>query len=217
MSSDPFSLPFPFSSMLDTASSDLAAATGSSTSIPPSATDLAAVTVAAASSEANTRPPSSVGVDVTATAVTTAADVADGARYDPAANIDGGPSRSSALGDDTDDGGGAGNTSVQVAVVSVISIAAKSSLRAYFEGVNWPLNKAPSKGVEFLNGPLGGIMRQFLLVKTQVESMPFLSYTTLLDGCYSACRRHPRLLRTTGRYFLGFWQGIPLMNVWPRA
>ena len=36
---------------------------------------LAAVTVPAASSEANTRPPSSVSVDVTATAVTMAADV----------------------------------------------------------------------------------------------------------------------------------------------
>ena len=60
------------------------------------------------------------------------------------------------------------STSVQVAVVSVISNAAKSSLRAYFEGVNWPLNKALPKGAEFLNGPLGDIMRQFCLVKTQV-------------------------------------------------
>jgi len=39
-----------------------------------------------------------------------------------------------------------------VAVVSVISNAAKSSLRAYFEGVRWPLNKALPKGAEFLNG-----------------------------------------------------------------
>ncbi len=65
--------------MLDAASSDLAAAAGSSTSIPPLATDLAAVTLAAALLEANTRPPSSVGVDVTATAVTTAANVANNA------------------------------------------------------------------------------------------------------------------------------------------
>ena len=57
---------------------------------------------------------------------------------------------------------------MQVAVVSVISNAAKSSLRAYFEGVNWPLNKALPKGAEFLNGPHGDIMRQFCLVKTQV-------------------------------------------------
>jgi len=56
----------------------------------------------------------------------------------------------------------------KVAAVSVISNAAKSALRAYFEGVNWPLNKALPKGAEFLNGPLGDIMRQFRLVKTQV-------------------------------------------------
>jgi hypothetical protein len=139
---------------------------GGRLSIPPSATDLAAVTIAAASSEANTRPPSSVGVNVTATAVTTAADVADNVRCNPAINVDGGPSPT-ALGNDADEGG-AGNTSVQAAIVSVISNAAKSSLCAYFEGVNWPLNKALPKGGEFLNGPLGNIMRQFLLVKTQV-------------------------------------------------
>ncbi len=104
---------------------------GGGPSIPPSATVLAAVTVAAASSEANTRPPSSVGVD---------ADIANDACYDPAVNVDGGPSPA-ALDDDADDGG-AGNTSVQVAVLSVISNAAKSSLRAFFEGVRWPLNKA---------------------------------------------------------------------------
>ena len=39
---------------------------GGGPSIPPSATVLAAVTVAAASSEAKPRPPSSVGVNVTA-------------------------------------------------------------------------------------------------------------------------------------------------------
>ncbi len=60
------------------------------------------------------------------------------------------------------------NTSVQVDVVSIISNAAKSSLHAYFEGVNWPLNKALPKVAEFLNGPLGDIMRQFCLVKMQV-------------------------------------------------
>jgi hypothetical protein len=58
--------------------------------------------------------------------------------------------------------------SVQVAVVSDISNAVKSSLLAYFEGVNWPLNKALPKGAEFLNGPLGDIMRQFHMVKKQV-------------------------------------------------
>jgi hypothetical protein len=86
------------------------------------------------------RPPSSVEIDITATAVTTAADVADDARYDPADNVNGGPSPA-ALDNDEDDGG-AGNTLVQAAVVPVISNAAKSSLRAYFGGVRWPLNKA---------------------------------------------------------------------------
>ena len=57
---------------------------GGGPSIPLSATVLAAVTVAAASLEANTLPPSSVGVDVAATAITMAADVANDARYDPA-------------------------------------------------------------------------------------------------------------------------------------
>ena len=99
---------------------------GGELSIPPSATVLAAVTIATASSEANTRPPSSVGVDVTATAVTTAADVANDARYDPAVNVDSGPSPA-ALDNDADNGG-AGNTLLQAAVMSVISIAAKSSL-----------------------------------------------------------------------------------------
>ena len=52
--------------------------------------------------------------------------------------------------------------------MSVISNAAKSSLRANFEGKNWPLNKALPKGAEFLNGLIGDIMRQFCLVKMQV-------------------------------------------------
>ena len=60
---------------------------GGGPSIPPSATDLAAVTFAAALTEANTRPFSSVDADVTATAVTMAADVANDARWDPAVNV----------------------------------------------------------------------------------------------------------------------------------
>ena len=101
----------------EAASSALAAApAGSSMSISSSATDLAAVTIAADSSEANTRPPSIISVDITATIVTAAADVADDARYDPAVNVDGGPSPA-ALDDDADDGG-ARNTSVHVAYFS---------------------------------------------------------------------------------------------------
>ena len=113
--------------MLDAASTDLAAAAGSSKSIPPSATDMAAVSIVAASSEANTHPHSCVNVDITATTVTVAADVTNDACYNPAVNVNGGPSPA-ALDNDADDGG-AGNTSVQVAVVSVISNAAKSSIR----------------------------------------------------------------------------------------
>jgi hypothetical protein len=150
--------------MLDTACGDTRR--GGGPSIPQSAAVLAAVTVAAASFEANTRPPSSVGVDVTATTVSMAANVANDARYNPAVNVDGGPSPAAL--DNAADDGGAGNMPVQVAVVSVISNAAKSSLCAYFKGVRWPLNKALPKGAEFLNGLLGDIMRQFLLVKTQV-------------------------------------------------
>ncbi len=112
--------------MLDAASSDLVATAGSSTSIPPVATDMAAVTVAAPSSEANTHPHSSVNVDIAATTVTIAADVANDARYVPAINVNGSPSLA-ALYDDADDGG-AESMSVQAAVVSVISNAAKSSL-----------------------------------------------------------------------------------------
>ena len=151
--------------MLDASCGDTRRGGGLSIAAP---TATPVFTVAAAASETTMRPPSSVGVDVTATAVTTmAANVAnDNARYDPAVNVNGGPSPA-ALMDDADDGG-AGNTSVQVAIVSVILNAAKSSLRAYFEGVNWPLNKALPKGAEFLNGPLADIMRQFCLVKTQV-------------------------------------------------
>ena len=122
--------------MLDAACGDTRQ--GGGPSIPPSATVLAAVTVAAASSEANTRPPSSVDVDVTATAVTMAADVTNGARWDPAVNIN------------TDDGGAVNMSMQKVAVVSVISNTAKSALHVYFEGVNWPLNKALPKGAEFL-------------------------------------------------------------------
>ena len=123
--------------MLDAACGDTR--WGGGPSIPRSATALAAITVAAALSKANTHPPSSVGVDVTATTVTTAANVTNNARYDPAINVDGGPSPAAL---DNADDGGAGNTLVQAAVMSVISIAAKSSLHAYFEGLRWPLNKA---------------------------------------------------------------------------
>ena len=38
------------------------------------------------------RPPLSIGIDITTTTVTTAADVANNAHYDSAVNVNGGPS-----------------------------------------------------------------------------------------------------------------------------
>ncbi len=46
------------------------------------------------------------------------------------------------------------------AVLSMISSTAKTILHAYFERVDWPLNKALPRGAEFLNGPLGDIVKQ---------------------------------------------------------
>jgi hypothetical protein len=62
----------------------------------------------------------------------------------------------------------AGTTSKQVDVLSVISSATKISLCAYFEETNWLLNNALPGGAEFLCGPLGDIVRQYCLEKTQV-------------------------------------------------
>jgi hypothetical protein len=50
--------------------------------------------------------------------------------------------------------------SKQVVVLSVISSTAKLSLCAFFDGVNWLLNKALPRDAEFLSGPLGEIARQ---------------------------------------------------------
>ena len=61
-----------------------------------------------------------------------------------------------------------GSTPKQVSMSSVISSAVKISLRAYFEGSNWLLNKALRSWAEFLCGPLGDIVRQYCLEKTQV-------------------------------------------------
>jgi hypothetical protein len=59
-------------------------------------------------------------------------------------------------------------TSKRDAVSSVISSTAKISLCAYFEGANWPLNKALPRGAEFSCGPLGDIVREYCLEKLQV-------------------------------------------------
>ncbi len=56
----------------------------------------------------------------------------------------------------------------QVAMSATITSTTKSSLCEYFEGVNWLLNKALPRGAEFMSGPLGNIVRQYCLQKTQV-------------------------------------------------
>jgi hypothetical protein len=58
---------------------------------------------------------------------------------------------------------------VAMPVPSVISSAAKLSLHAYFERVNWPLNTALPRGAEFLDSPLENIANQHGLGKLQVE------------------------------------------------
>jgi hypothetical protein len=57
---------------------------------------------------------------------------------------------------------------VAMPVPSKISSAAKLSLRTYFEGVDWPLDKALPRGAEFLDGPLGTIAKQHSLRKLPV-------------------------------------------------
>jgi hypothetical protein len=78
--------------MLDAAASDMAGAAGSlSSSSPLLATDLAAITVTAGLSETTMHPPSSINIDVLATAITMATDVPDDTRHNFAANVDGAP------------------------------------------------------------------------------------------------------------------------------
>ena len=69
-------------------------------------------------------------------------------------------------------------TSKRDAVSSVISSTAKISLRAYFKGANWPLNKALPRGAEFSCGPLGGY-REGVLSRKIAGSM---SATKLQEG-----------------------------------
>jgi hypothetical protein len=78
--------------MLDAAASDMAGAAGSSSlSSPLSATDPAAITIAVGLLETTTHPPLSIDVNVPATAITTAANVANNTRHNFFANIDGSP------------------------------------------------------------------------------------------------------------------------------
>ncbi len=47
----------------------------------------------------------------------------------------------------------------QDTMTTITTSTAKSSLREYFEGGQWPLNKALSRGAEFMSGLLGNIVR----------------------------------------------------------
>jgi hypothetical protein len=69
-------------------------------------------------------------------------------------------------------------TSKRDVVSSVISSTAKISLRAYFEGANWPLNKALPRGAEFSCG-LAGEYREGVLSRKIAGST---SATKLQEG-----------------------------------
>ena len=58
---------------------------------------------------------------------------------------------------------------------AVVSCAAKSSLLAYFQRVNWPLNNILLRGVVFVCGEIGNIVKEFGLLKAQV-SRQLLNY-----------------------------------------
>jgi hypothetical protein len=145
------------------------AAEPSSPSGPPSAADWAAVSVAAASetrvTAAAAAAVASAAVAVAVTNDDVAAAAADNEDDDnDDVRIHPPPQQTAAIVGNTVEA--AGTPSRRVAVSSVISNAAKISLRAYFEGSDWPLNKALPRGAEFLRGPLGDIVRH--LEKTQV-------------------------------------------------
>jgi hypothetical protein len=121
------------------------AAEPSSPSGPPSAADWAAVSVAAASetrvTAAAAAAVASAAVAVAVTNDDVAAAAADNEDDDnDDVRIHPPPQQTAAIVGNTVEA--AGTPSRRVAVSSVISNAAKISLRAYFEGSDWPLNKA---------------------------------------------------------------------------
>lgn len=60
-------------------------------------------------------------------------------------------------------------------IQGTITRAAKSALLAYFQQVNWPLNKILPRGEAFISGELGYIAKQHCLSKSQV-SRQLLNY-----------------------------------------
>jgi hypothetical protein len=58
-----------------------------------------------------------------------------------------------------------------VAINSPRCSDAKSSLRAYFEEEEWPLNRALLRRDDFFSGRLGGILTRYQLTKMQVHAV----------------------------------------------
>ena len=54
-------------------------------------------------------------------------------------------------------------------IQGTITRAAKLALLAYFQQVNWPLNKILPRGEAFISGELGYIAKQHCLLKSQVS------------------------------------------------
>ena len=67
------------------------------------------------------------------------------------------------------------NNVVPMRTRAVNSHAAKSSLLAYFQRVNWPLNNVLPRGKAFFGGEIGNIVKEFGLSKAQV-SRQLLNY-----------------------------------------
>ena len=155
------------------------AADSSSPTGPPSAADWVAAGVAAASETSVT----AVAVVASAPVATVAATdsiiiAADAAAINAADAVVAAPLAAVAGNNDDD----AITTSKQA---SVISSAAKISLRAFFEEADWPLNKALPRGAEFACGHFGDIVRQYCLEKSQVAHQ-LLNYKKGNSGIYSA-------------------------------
>jgi hypothetical protein len=79
--------------------------------------------------------------------------------------------------DDGDDGEGAAvsiaaasgtHAPVTTSQQAIISSNPKTSLQAYYEEEEWPMNRALSRGADFLSGQLGEIVTCYQLNKTQL-------------------------------------------------
>ena len=138
------------------------AADSSSPTGPPLAADWVAASVAAASETSVTSATVVASAPVATVAATDSIIIAADAAAINAADAVVAAPLAAVAGNNVDDGI---TTSKRA---SVISSAAKIALRAYFVEADWPLNKALPRGAEFACGPLGDIVRQYCLEKSQV-------------------------------------------------